>query len=163
MLSFLALLLPLFFGPDLANDQQTINTDAKLIDIEYSAFVIQQGMLPLQADTLHIPSPEELAQQQLDAYNARDIDAFLAPYSDSIAIYQFPDQLQSKGKTAMHQNYASMFEQLPLLHCQLLNRIVEGNTVIDHELVTINEERTIRAIAIYKIKNGKIAEVYFIQ
>ncbi len=38
------------------------------------------------------PTPEELAQQQLDAYNARDIDAFMEPYSDSLEIYNFPNQ-----------------------------------------------------------------------
>jgi len=32
-------------------------------------------------------TPEQLAQAQLDAYNARDIEAFLIPYSDSVELY----------------------------------------------------------------------------
>ncbi len=124
--------------------------------------VIHRGHL-IQPDTLLSGSPAELAQQQLNAYNARDIEAFLAPYSDSVAIYNFPNQLMSKGKEAMRPGYTNMFASLPMLHCKLVNRIVEGNTVIDQELVTINEEKTIKAIAIYKIKAGKIEEVYFIQ
>jgi len=40
--------------------------------------------------------------------------------------------------------------------------MVLGNTVIDHERVTIIPgESVFDAIAIYKIKEGKIQEVYF--
>jgi imidazolonepropionase-like amidohydrolase len=108
-------------------------------------------------------TPEQLAQQQLNAYNARDIDAFLEPYSEDVKIYGFPNQLQMEGKEAMRKGYANMFENTPDLHCELINRMVNGNTVIDQELVTGFQNGPLKAIAIYKIKNHKIAEVYFIQ
>ncbi|MEL6988875.1 MAG: amidohydrolase family protein, partial [Bacteroidota bacterium] len=71
-------------------------------------------------------SPEELAQQQLNAYNLRDIDAFLEPYSDTVKIFGFPDQPMMEGKEAMRKGYEGMFENTPNLHCKLLNRIVQG-------------------------------------
>ena len=108
-------------------------------------------------------TPEQLAQQQLNAYNARNIDAFLEPYSEDVKIYSFPNQLQSEGKDAMRKGYARMFENTPDLHCELVNRMVNGNTVIDQELVTGFPNGPLKAIAIYKIKNHKITEVYFIQ
>lgn len=37
--------------------------------------------------------PEEIVQQQLDAYNARDIDAFMACWADDAQYYQHPDTL----------------------------------------------------------------------
>lgn len=109
-------------------------------------------------------APEELAQAQLDAYNQRNLEAFLLPYDDSVAVYTFPNQLQYRGKTQMRQVYGEMFQNLPDLHCTLLNRMVLENTVIDHELVVFRKgQQSLKAIAIYKIKNGKIAEVYFLQ
>jgi len=99
----------------------------------------------------------------LNAYNARDIDAFLESYSEDVKIFSFPNQLQSEGKEAMRQGYANMFENTPDLHCELVNRIVSGNTVIDQELVTGFSNGPVKAIAIYKIKNHKIAEVYFVK
>jgi len=64
----------------------------------------------------------------------------------------------------MREIYGSMFENTPKLHCELKNRIVLGNTVIDEERVTgFGEGRIIEAVAIYKIKNGKIAQVFFIR
>ncbi len=110
-----------------------------------------------------IPSPEELAEMQLKAYNARDLDAFLAPYSDSVKIYMYPDKLQSQGIESMRVSYGKMFANTPDLHCDLVNRMVLGNTVIDHENVVFSKDKPmIKAIAIYKIENGKIGEVRFI-
>ena len=107
--------------------------------------------------------PEQLAQAQLDAYNGHDLEAFLKPYAEDVKVYQFPNTLQFEGKETMRKNY-QFLEKTPDLHCELVNRIVEGNTVIDHENVTIDKDKPpFKAIAIYKIKDGKIAEVYFIQ
>jgi hypothetical protein len=107
---------------------------------------------------------EMLAQQQLDAYNKRDIEAFLLPYTEDVKVYTFPNELMLQGITEMKDLYGRMFVRTPDLHCRLVNRIVMGNTVIDQEEVTISpKDPPFKAIAIYKIKDGKIAEVYFIR
>ncbi|HMR91476.1 MAG TPA: nuclear transport factor 2 family protein [Chitinophagaceae bacterium] len=104
-----------------------------------------------------------LAQQQLDAYNKRDIEAFLLPYADSVAVYDYPGKLLYTGKAEMRRQYAGMFAQLPDLHCTLVKRIVLGNIVIDEESVIFNKNRpAVRAIAIYTITGNKISEVRFI-
>jgi predicted amidohydrolase YtcJ len=36
---------------------------------------------------------EQLVQQQLNAYNAHDLDAFLEPYADNVELYDFPANL----------------------------------------------------------------------
>jgi hypothetical protein len=106
---------------------------------------------------------EQLAQQQLDAYNKRDIEAFLLPYSDSVAVYMFPDKLMLRGKEAMRQQYAEMFQKTPDLFCDLQNRIALKNTVIDHEKVTFAKgQPPLYAIAVYTIEKDKIAKVHFI-
>jgi hypothetical protein len=107
---------------------------------------------------------ESLAQSQLEAYNKRDIEGFLINYSESVKVYNFPNELLYEGLTTMRQQYASMFERLPDLHCQLLNRMVNGNTVIDHESVIFNKNNPpMKVFAIYKIENNKIQEVYFVR
>ncbi|MGD1840791.1 MAG: nuclear transport factor 2 family protein [Thermonemataceae bacterium] len=105
-----------------------------------------------------------LAQQQLDAYNNGDIDAFLVPYAETVEVYTFPNELSYKGKEKMRPRYAKFFEQYPDLHCELVNRIVQGNTVIDHERIQgIPGRSPFEAIAIYKIEDNKIAKVYFVR
>ena len=107
--------------------------------------------------------PEKLVQQQLIAYNTRNIDAFLEPYSDDVELYMFPNQLLGKGKNFMRKDYAEMFKNTLNLHCDIKNRTVLGNTVIDHEVVSGFGSIHLEAIAIYEIKNDKITKVYFIQ
>ncbi len=107
-------------------------------------------------------SPSKIVQKQLDAYNARDIDAFLDTYSENVKLYTFPNQLLSEGKTAMENQYGSFFENTPDLHCIIKNRIVIGNKVIDEELVTANGS-TESAVAIYEVANGKIVKVTFLR
>ena len=123
--------------------------------------------LPVFSQTEEIEEEaRKLAQAQLEAYNARDIDAFLIPYSDSVKVYTYPDQFQYQGIENMRQRYAGFFKRAKKLHCELVGRTVFGNKVIDQELVTgfsDNPEEQLDAIAIYTVKYGKIAEVRFLR
>ncbi|MFD0964115.1 nuclear transport factor 2 family protein [Pseudofulvibacter geojedonensis] len=80
-------------------------------------------------------TPEKLAQQQLEAYNARDIEAFLIPYAEDVEAYNFPDKLLFKGKEAMRKGYAQIFNEVTNLHCEVKSRMIQGNIVIDKEYV----------------------------
>ncbi|MFC5046672.1 nuclear transport factor 2 family protein [Aquimarina hainanensis] len=107
-----------------------------------------------------------LAQQQLEAYNKRNIDEFLIPYSDSIKVYTYPNELRYQGKETMRKRYAGFFERTPDLHCEVVSRTVYGNVVIDKEALTgIGKDKSkIReALAIYTIEYGKISEVRFVR
>jgi imidazolonepropionase-like amidohydrolase len=105
---------------------------------------------------------EQLVQQQLNAYNAHNLDAFLAPYADDVELYDFPGKLLSKGKEQMRKDYL-FITQTPKLYCRLQNRVVQGNMIIDHEEVWFGGPNPVHAVAIYIIEKGKIAKVYFKQ
>ncbi|MEM6261799.1 MAG: amidohydrolase family protein [Bacteroidota bacterium] len=116
------------------------------------------------AEKLAVPTPEMVAQQQLNAYNARDIDAFVACYSDTVKVYNFPNELSYTGTEQMREQYGRFFQEVPNLHCELVNRITVGNKVIDREKVTgFTNGYEIEAVAIYTVEQGKITEVYFIR
>lgn len=107
-----------------------------------------------------------LAQQQLEAYNNRNIFQFLQPYADDIKAYNYPNVLIFEGKDKMREIYGKMFANSPNLHCKLVDRTIMGNVVIDQEKVSGiagTADKTVEAIAIYTIKDGKIAEVRFIK
>ncbi len=107
-------------------------------------------------------TPEELANAQLEAYNNRDIEAFLVPYSDTVKVYNEKKELLYQGKETMRTQYGAMFDRTPELNCKLLNRIAVGNTVIEHEEVVFGEGRKIYAIVMYKVGFDKIQEVHFL-
>jgi imidazolonepropionase-like amidohydrolase len=125
------------------------------------ALVIQQGE-PFHPDSLRRPTPEELAEQQLLAYNAHNLEAFLAPYAEDVEVYSFPNKLEFRGKETMRKAYG-FIERTPGLYCRLQSRIVQGNRVIDHEEVWGFGKKPVYAIAIYEIEGGKIRKVYFME
>ncbi|MFH1050596.1 MAG: amidohydrolase family protein [bacterium] len=109
-------------------------------------------------------SPEDLAQIQLNAYNAKEIEPFLAVYSDSVEVYEFPDKLLYKGIDKMRETYQPFFNSATNLHCKLVNRIVNGNYVIDQEYITGNPRKPeINATAMYEVEGGLIKKIWFLK
>ncbi len=104
-------------------------------------------------------------RRQLDAYNARDIDAFMQWWSDDCQYYAFPSTLLANGIAEIRARHIERFKE-PDLFGKLLTRVVVGNMVVDHETV----QRTfpeglgeVDVIAIYEIEGGKISKAWFKQ
>ncbi len=110
-------------------------------------------------------SPSDLAQAQLDAYNARDIEAFCAVYADDVVLYDLVSgKATCTGIDAMRERYGAMFEQHPLLHCTLVHRMVCGTMVIDEEQVAgLRSDGNVHAIATYETANDRITRAWFIR
>jgi len=106
--------------------------------------------------------PEKLVQRQLEAYNAQNLSAFVATYSDSIEIYRFPNRLSMKGKASLEKVYGELFRKYPQNYAALLGRLVQGTTVIDQEKVTGRGDGESRVTAIYEVQNGLIRRVWFV-
>ncbi|WP_231749262.1 nuclear transport factor 2 family protein [Tautonia plasticadhaerens] len=106
--------------------------------------------------------PERVVQEQLEAFNRRDLDGFLGTYSPQVKLYDFPDELRTSGLDAMRERYGAFFERTPDLHAEVTRRIVQGDYVIDHERVTAGG-REMTAVAIYQVEGGKITNVWFVR
>jgi hypothetical protein len=109
-------------------------------------------------------SPEAVVQRQLEAYNARDIDALIAIYAADAQMFEHPAKLLAKGSTALRERFLVRFKE-PNLHAQLLKRVVMGNMVIDHERVTRtfpDGPGTAELVMIYQVENDRIANAWVI-
>ena len=123
-----------------------------------ASFVLALTVLTLKAAS----SPEAVVQAQVEAYNARNIEAFLATYADDAELFEFPDKLIAKGSAQLRDRYVERFKEEGL-HAEIMKRIVLGNTVVDHERVHRmfpEGSGVLEAIAIYQIENGKIAKAW---
>ena len=125
--------------------------------------VIKDGKMH-RVNQLLSKKPVDLIQQQVNAYNARDIRAFLATYSPDIQIFNHPDGLLMTGLDEMETRYKRLFETAPKLHVEIVNRIVQGNFVIDHEKVTgLPNDQVINAVAVYEVQDDLIRRVWFVR
>jgi hypothetical protein len=105
----------------------------------------------------------DVVQQQVDAYNARNINGFADTYADSAKFYNFPDKYLGEGKEFIRKRYTDPFLHYSQLHCDIMERIVQGTTIIDKENITITDKRHFNAVAIYQVENGKIVKVFFLR
>ena len=107
-------------------------------------------------------TPEQAVQHQLDAYNARDLARFLEVYEDDVVVYRLPSKepaFTSRGQLA--EFYRTQRFNLPALRAELLNRMVIGNMVIDHERVHGVRDRPFEVAASYRVVDGLIRAVWF--
>jgi hypothetical protein len=84
--------------------------------------------------------PAAVVQRQLDAFNARDLDALLATYAEDAEMFEHPSKLLASGSAAFRERYTARFQEANL-HATLLSRTVMGHIVVDHEEVSRNLSR----------------------
>ena len=105
-------------------------------------------------------------QQQIDAYNNRDLDGFVAAYAEDVVLEDGEGNVMAQGHDALRNLYGPLFSQSPQLHAEILNRIAVGKYVIDEERSTgINMEgypSEMHAAVIYRLAEGKIAHVWLL-
>lgn len=107
-------------------------------------------------------NPADPVQRQLDAYNARDLQAFVACYSPDVQVYRPPAaEAAMTGRAALADFYAQQRFNLPALHAELLGRLVLGNKVVDHERVSGVREQPFEAAVVYEVDGAHIRRVWF--
>jgi len=135
---------------------------ADLAHLQALRSVVKGGAV-VDPDSLLEADPVDVVQRQVDAYNARDVDAFLSFYAADAQLMRLATgEVFAAGHDAMEQTYSAMFDASPELDCTIMSRTVSGNMVIDHELVTgMRGGPPVRAAAIYEVEDGLIQRVWF--
>ncbi len=105
----------------------------------------------------------QVIQEQVDAYNARDIERFLACYAADAVILNGDGGTLYQGHEAIRTGYTGLFAQNPAMHVEIPTRIAVGSWVFDEEIVTgLSMEggpTEVHAVAAYLVANGMIQRV----
>lgn len=112
---------------------------------------------------MEVLDPCAVVQEQVDAYNARDLERFLACHTpDAVILDSFGSVIYS-GLDEMRAGYGPMMEDNPTLHVETPTRLLVGEWVIDEEVVSgITAEGyppETRAVTAYQVVSGKIQRV----
>jgi len=109
-------------------------------------------------------SPFDVVEAQFEAYNAQDLDAHCAVFSDDVVVADFNGAVTISGIAAYREKYRQVFADFPQNRAELLNRMVVGNRVIDHERVFRSPEAApFEVAAIYTVSDARIVRVDFIR
>ena len=101
-------------------------------------------------------TPESVVQRQLDAYNARDIDALMATYAEDAQQFEYPATLLTAGAAQVRERTATRFRESNL-HARLIRRIVMGQVVIDHEVVIARREGQLPARGLEPLRSFSLS------
>jgi hypothetical protein len=97
-------------------------------------------------------------QAQVDAYNARDIDAFVASYSPEVVITDASGRAIMQGSESIREEYGALFDASPDLTAEILGRLASGEWIVDHERVSRSGE--VREVLVaYHVVDGLITRV----
>jgi hypothetical protein len=103
--------------------------------------------------------------RQVDAYNARDLDAFAGCYAQDVVVEDATGGVVMQGLDAFRHAYGELFRASPDLHVEIASRMRVGEYVIDEELVTgrRGSDETLHVAVVYHVANGAIDHVRVIR
>ncbi|WP_242361068.1 amidohydrolase family protein [Anaeromyxobacter sp. SG17] len=101
------------------------------------ALVVKDGRA-LRPDEILPRTAVEVVQMQLDAYNAQDLEAFLATYADDAAVESAAEgRTLSAGKASLRERYRDLFAKHPQNRARVVERKTEADRIVlDHEIIT---------------------------
>lgn len=121
--------------------------------------------MKIKKDKIMPVDEEIIIQNQLNAYNRRNLEEFLSFYSEKIEIYNFNEEKPIiRGIQNLKEIYEDVFINSPNLKASIKNRIVFDNKVIDEEEIKGRKGiEYIKVIVIYEIDSNLIKKVTFIR
>ena len=108
---------------------------------------------------------DDPVERQVDAYNRRDLDAFLDCYAPETEIEDAVGGTLMRGRAAMRGAYEDLFRESPALHVEIRTRIGIGDYVIDEEIVSgrRGSAEDVRVVVVYHLAAGLIDHVRMIR
>lgn len=105
--------------------------------------------------------PLDVVNERMRAYNAHDLQAFLAVYADDVEIFTYPDMSMGSGKAKIRGIFEPMFAE-GKVKVVIQHQIAKDGYVINHEAVDYGEG-DIEYVSIYEVRDGLITTVRFVR
>ena len=104
-----------------------------------------------------------IADAQLVAYNACDMDSYLALFHKDAVLVNLPDQeVVAEGIEAIRVMYEARFKT-PGLRCEVRHRSEIGNIAIDRETVHTDGNPPVDILAMYEVVENRIQRIFFVR
>jgi hypothetical protein len=116
--------------------------------------------------THEVPTVVALADRQLQAYNAGDIDAFCECYHPEVVVLDADGVETIRGIAAFRPRYAALFRDHVLVHGVITARMVRTPHLVEHEFWRRQKDTNSPiesgdVLVRYTARDGQIATVQF--
>ena len=106
----------------------------------------------------------KIVEKQIEAYNKKDLEEFLACYAEETQAFMLESNQQlTNGKEQLRQIMSKSFLDAPESNSSVLNSLTQGNLVINKEKITghTKNDMIITTLSIYEVINNQITKVWF--
>jgi hypothetical protein len=101
----------------------------------------------------------DVVERQLAAYNARDLEAFVACYADPVPWRTGLQPPAPRSHTQLRADFGRLFAGSPSLHARIVHRVRMHPWVVDHEHVGGLDGRDVEAVVVYRVEADLIVDV----
>ena len=109
----------------------------------------------------------DVMQEHLDAFNARNLDRFMAVYAADAVHEDGVGDIRMQGYDAIRAAYRDLFTRNPALHARIAHHIRVGASVIAEEYITGRNGEGGPAerygVGIYRIVDDKLVHVRWLE
>jgi len=106
----------------------------------------------------------KVVERQYEAYSEQDLEAYMACFAERAVVHDFLGACLLENRAEIEERYRNLFRDYPHNRAMVLNRMVVGTTVIDHEEIQRTpSERPFEVAAIYSTENGLITRIDFVK
>ena len=118
--------------------------------------------LPQGERSSDAPFPAVLVARQADAYNSRDLDAFVATYSPDVELRTLGiDSVEVRGRQALRETYKFLLTMPKEFHAATVEQIVSGPFVIAREHLEGGPAPfPFNPVVIYEVRDSLIRRVW---
>jgi hypothetical protein len=111
--------------------------------------------------------PVQVAQDFIDAFNARDVDRVVGCFRADAVIQDDAGTVVAQGEEAIRAHFGGFLPQSPNLHSDIRSRIHVGSWVVHEEhvtgLVLAEPVPEFSIVDAYRIEDGKIVKCIGLQ
>lgn len=105
----------------------------------------------------------QIIDSYVNAFNNRDIEAFLAPMHDSVRQFKFPNQIVEKSKAEIRKSYTSAFGARELGgQLTILGRIEVGDVYIIEQSLQRANFKPVDQYVLFRFSGEQIIEIHYL-
>ncbi len=107
---------------------------------------------------------EALLDRLMDRYNAQDVDAYAAMFTEEGCEGGYRGEVVRRGRDGIREGYTKVFAEFPQNRAEVIEKFVYGDQIVVRENVRRSPEtEPFEVMAIYSFKGDLIDRVEFIR
>ncbi len=108
-----------------------------------------------------MPSPLETVEATVAAYNAHDLDAYLALFTPEATFGQLGGRVLLDSREAMRGFYSQFFAARTSVQCESIERTAVGPFVLDRQVVSGGGQPALEAVLLHEVRGGLVTRIWY--